>query len=368
MDLTRGFSFGINLDDTWRYTRVPEPKSIIFPHLLSLSLRERGTFERREEATIAFHRQPIPQDEADRACLALSDSLKSIGVDYVRCWFPWRFFEPRPVPSADLDALLEKGYPSWPTDRLVSALTEQGISMVPVLACGYERMLPEGLEPDSNRDEYIRRAYVHARILVRHYKGTIGSWQIENEPNWWKMHEAGGWRKGAAWLEGGTLNEGLLGALNKGVHEEDPKATTIINLEADEEKLSVAEYAQHCDILGFDFYPNYKASEPVDPSGIRKVEALSLATGKPVIISETGYPSGPELLGYNQGKQADYLERALKVAHSLDRVTGIGIWRYLDTSWKSFPPQENHFGLVDEKEGPKQAWYKYGQVLRDLKR
>jgi hypothetical protein len=368
MDLKSGFSFGVNLDDTWRYTGVPEPKSIIFPHLLSLSLRERGTFERREEATITLHHQPIPQDEADRASLALADSLKAIGVDYIRCWFPWRSFEPRPVPEATLDTLLESGYSVWPTDGLVRALSEQGISMVPVLACGYQRMLPEGLEPDSNRDEYIRRAYIHARLLVRHYKGTIGSWQIENEPNWWKMHEAGGWRNGAAWLEGGGLDEGLLKALNEAVHEEDPKATTMINLEADEEKLSVAGYSQHCDVLGLDFYPNYKASEPVDPSAIRRAENLSLAADKPVMVAETGYPSGPGLLGYTQKKQADYLEGALRQAHSLDHVKGIGVWRYLDTSWKSFPPQENHFGLIDEKEGPKEAWYRYGKVLKDLKR
>lgn len=367
MDLTKRFSFGVNLDDTWRYTSVQEPKSIIFPHLLSLSLREGGTFERREEATIAARQQPIPQDEADRASLSLADSLKSIGVDFVRCWFPWKFFEPKAVPLESLDKLLEGSYPSWPTDGLVKTLNAQGISIVPVLACGYQRMLPQGLNPDAGREEYIRRAYVHARQVVRHYKDTVRSWQIENEPNWWRMHEAGGWRSGAGWLEGGEFRDSLLKALNSAVHEEDTNATTMINLEADEEISNIKEYSALCDVMGLDFYPNYKVSEPVEPNIIKRADRAAAEAGKPVMVAETGYPSGPELLGYSKGKQAEYVGGALKEAFSQNHVTGIGIWRYLDSSWRSFPPQENHFGLIDEKEGPKDAWYRYGQTLKELK-
>ncbi|MDG6964566.1 MAG: endo-1,4-beta-xylanase [Nitrososphaerota archaeon] len=367
MDLIRRFSFGVNLDDTWRYSGVSEPKSIIFPHLLSLSLRERGRFEKVEEATIKLRNQAIPQDEADRASLALADSLRSIGADFVRCWFPWRFFEPVPVPEADLGSLLDSGYERWPTDGLVRALVEQGISVLPVLACGYERMLPHGLSPDAGEEEYLKRAETHARALVRHYRGKISTWQIENEPNWWAMHEVGGWRTGASWLEGPGFRDALLKVLNDAVHEEDPQARTMTNLEADEEKLEVAEFAKYCDIVGLDFYPNYKASEPVDAAVIRRAQDVSKETGKPVMIAETGYPSGPSLLGYSEKKQADYVQRVMREAFSLEGVTGIGIWRYLDTSWSSFPPQENHFGLIDEKEGPKEAWYRYGQALKELK-
>lgn len=367
MDLTKRFSFGVNLDDTWRYSGVEEPKSIIFPHLLSLSLRERGSFERVEEATIALHQQPIPQEEAGRASLALADSLRSVGADFARCWFPWRFYEPEPLPRSELSSLPESGYEKWPTDSLVKALTDQGVAVLPVLACGYQRMLPKGLSPDVGARDYVERACLHARALVRHYKGSVSSWQIENEPNWWRMHEAGGWRAGASWLEEGGFRDDLLRALNEAVHEEDPGATTVVNLEADEGRLDLAPYENLCDVIGLDFYPNYKASEPVDASVIRRAGSVAVESGKQVLIAETGYPSGPTLLGYSKGKQADYVAQALREAFSEDRVTGIGIWRYLDTSWTSFPPQENHFGLVDEKEGPKEAWYRYGQVLKELK-
>lgn len=367
VDLTRRFSFGINLDDTWRYSGVQEPKSIIFPHLLSLSLRERGNFEKVEEATLALRHQANPPDEADRASLALADAVKSIGADFVRCWFPWRFFEPVPLPEGALDSALDRGYPEWPTDSLVRALTSQGIAVLPVLACGYQRMLPQGLRPDAGAASYLRRAYIHARLVVRHYKGTISTWQIENEPNWWAMHEAGGWRSGAYWLESGGFGEELLRTLNRAVHEEDQAGQTMINLEADEEKLDIAGYAKNCDVLGLDFYPNYKSSEPVDASVIRRAEGVAEESGKPVLIAETGYPSGPSILGYSQERQNQYVGQALKLAFSLDKVMGIGIWRYLDTSWTSFPPQENHFGLVDEKTGPKAAWYGYGKILKELR-
>ncbi|MDG6942348.1 MAG: hypothetical protein JRN34_05440 [Nitrososphaerota archaeon] len=367
MDPKRRFSFGINLDDPWRYAGAEEPKSIIFPHLLSLSLRERGGFERVEEATIALHHQPIPRDEADRASLALADSLKSVGADFVRCWFPWKYFEPVPLPFGALETALDEGYERWPMDGMVKALKDQGISVLPVLACGYQRMLPAGLSPDAGPDDYLKRAQVHTRLLVRHYKGDVSTWQIENEPNWWAMHEAGGWRSGASWLEGSGFRAALLRTLDEAVHLEDQGASTMVNLEADERELDVSQYTKFCDVLGLDFYPNYKSSEPVDASAVRRARDLAHATGKPLMIAETGYPSGPSVLGYNEEKQADYIGQALKEAHSLDGVIGIGIWRYLDTSWTSFPPQENHFGLIDEKEGPKRAWYAYGRTLKELR-
>ncbi|MDG6910963.1 MAG: hypothetical protein JRN18_01270, partial [Nitrososphaerota archaeon] len=255
----------------------------------------------------------------------------------------------------------------WPMDGLVKALKAQGISILPVLACGYNRMLPYGLTPDTGTDEYMKRAYVHVRLLVRHYKTDVGTWQLENEPNWWKMHEAGGWRSGASWLEGRGFRDALLRTLNDAVHEEDQGATTTVNLEADESQLDATEYVRFCDVLGLDFYPNYKSAEPVDASAVRRSKDASKNTGKPILIAETGYPSGPSILGYSQENQAAYLAQAVKGAYSLDEVTGIGIWRYLDTSWRSFPPQENHFGLVDEKDGPKSAWYRYGEVLRELR-
>jgi len=367
LDLATRFSFGINLDDPWRYSGATPPRSIIIPHLLSVSLPEGKILDEADDRDIRARGESEPTTVAGRAILSLGDSLVESKVDFVRCWFPWKYFEPEPTAESSLNDLLERSYSNWPMDELVNGLTSRGIGVVPVLACGYHRMLPQGLEPDSNRALYIRRAAVHARLLTRHYKDRVRGWQIENEPNWWAEHEAGGWRSGLSWVEDHEFKHGLLEGLNQAVHDEDPKACTIINLEADAKSLAPTQYSSSCDILGLDFYPNYKRASPVDPGVTKLADQIGKALEKPLVISETGYPSGPSVLGYSLDHQADYVEKVSRGAFAFQNVTGIGIWRYIDTAWRSFPPQENHFGLFDNRGTPKPAWSAYQRVIRELK-
>jgi len=252
-------------------------------------------------------------------------------------------------------------------DDLVNTLTGRGIGVVPVIACGYQRMLPQGLEPDPNRALYLKRVSIHARLMARHYKDRIKSWQIENEPNWWAEHAAGGWRSGLVWVYEHGFRHELLQTLNDAVHGEDPSATTIINLEADATTLDPGIYSSYCDILGLDFYPNYKISHPINTKALKLADQVAKKLSKPVMISETGYPSGPSLLAYSADSQAEYVTQACRAAHGSDGVTGIGIWRYIDTAWRSFPPQENHFGLFDNKRVPKPAWTEFSKVIKELK-
>jgi hypothetical protein len=316
---------------------------------------------------IFAHGDVEPKTASERAAVALAGNLQSVGADFVRCWFSWRFFEPRPVPASALDELAESGYAEYPMDDFVNTLTSRGIDIVPVLACGYQRMLPENLSVDSDPTLYLRRVGVHARLLVRRYKGKIKHWQIENEPDWWDMHVAGGWRHGVSWLESGAFREDLLGVLENAVREEDPNARVIVNLEADRPVTNIDLFAKHCDLIGLDFYPNYKAAEPINVSVFRTATEYARLSGKPMLIAETGYPSGPALLGYSRLKQAKYVEAAMKEAFAEDRLRAVGIWRYMDTAWRSFPEQENHFGLIDEKSGPKDAWYAFGEVVKTLR-
>jgi hypothetical protein len=367
LNLTERFSFGINLDDPWRYSGIPPPRSIIIPHLLSVSLPEGRNLDAADDLEIRAHREIEPATSGSRAALALSENLVEAGINFVRCWFPWKFFEPEPVPESSLDQLLNQSYSQWPMDDLVDTLTKKGIAVVPVLACGYQRMLPQGLGPDPNRSLYLKRALIHARLLTRHYKDRIKTWQIENEPNWWAEHEAGGWRAGLAWVEDHEFRQELLETLNSAVHAEDPSALTIINLEADAKTLAPAPYSSLCDVLGLDFYPNYKTAHPINPGVMKLTDQVGKALQKPLLISETGYPSGPSFLGYSADRQAEYVEKSSREAFGLQNVTGIGIWRYIDTSWRSFPPQENHFGLIDNRGNPKAAWSAYSRVIKEFK-
>jgi len=228
-------------------------------------------------------------------------------------------------------------------------------------------MLPQGLEPDKNKTLYLKRVSTHARLLVRRYKDQVKCWQIENEPNWWTAHEAGGWRSGSSWIRDPIFKQQLLRRLNTAVHTEDSSAKTIINLEADAKTLDPGAYSSSCDIFGLDFYPNYRSSHPINTKVLKLADDVAKALGKPVMISETGYPSGPSFLGYSADGQAEYVASACRDAHQLDGVTGIGIWRYIDTAWRSFPPQENHFGLFDNKGSPKPAWAALSKVIGELK-
>ena len=332
-----------------------------------MSLPEGKILDEADDQEIRQHGEIEPTTVAGRAVSALADTIVDAGVGFVRCWFPWKYFEPFPVPEASLHHLVEKSYTQWPMDDLVNTLTRRGIGIVPVIACGYQRMLPQGLEPDPDRDLYLKRVSIHTQLMVRHYKDRIKSWQIENEPNWWAEHAAGGWRSGFVWIREHGFRRELLQALNDAVHGEDPSARTIINLEADAMVLEPGAYSSYCDILGLDFYPNYKISHPINTKVLRLADQVARKLSKPVMISETGYPSGPSLLGYSADSQAKYVADACRELRGLDHVTGIGIWRYIDTAWRSFPPQENHFGLFDNKGNPKPAWTEFSRVIKELK-
>ncbi len=300
----------------------------------------------------------------ERAIFGLAEELADAKIGFVRCWFPWRFFEPRLRSEEEIASDDGSGI-DYPMDSFVNILTDHGVNVIPVVACGYQRMLPNGLEIDSDRDGYVKHASLHAKLLVRRYRRKIRFWQIENEPNWWAMHVVGGWRKGFAWLDFHTFRIQLLKALNDAVHSEDPRAQTIISLEADW-KINASSYTPLCDLIGLDFYPNYKFSSPIDTSIFTKAKEVAKTTGKPVIISETGYPSGPRLLGYSAARQCEYISKACSQAFETEALNAIGLWRYSDTAWRSFPFQENHFGLTDAFGNPKPAWTTLAQIARKL--
>src|SRR5438034_1578586 len=125
LDLTKRLSFGINLDDPWRYSGITPPRSIIIPHLLSASLPEGKILDEADEQEIGRRGEVEPATVAGRAVAALAHTIVDANVGFVRCWFPWKYFEPFPVPEASLDQLLEKSYAQWPMDDLVDTLTDR---------------------------------------------------------------------------------------------------------------------------------------------------------------------------------------------------------------------------------------------------
>src|SRR5579884_3528577 len=125
-DILERFKFGLNLDDPWRYTGMKEPKSIIIPHLLKVELKENDTAGKLGEAIARALGRRI--SNAEEEIIALANAASDAEIDFVR-------------KVGDEH--------SFPMDNMVNALKEKGIAVIPVVACGYSRMLPEGINIDK---------------------------------------------------------------------------------------------------------------------------------------------------------------------------------------------------------------------------
>ncbi|MEM3732077.1 MAG: glycosyl hydrolase 53 family protein [Candidatus Bathyarchaeia archaeon] len=349
--------FGVCIDDVWRYMKVKPPSSIILPHILSHSLTiKRTKFNILEK--IHFPYKKVELNSID----SLAKTLSKVGIKFIRFWFQWNFIQP-------ILSLNDSSQYEWvKMDRFINVLKQAGIELLPIVGCGYQRMLPNGIiDPSKNITEYIRRIYESTREIVGRYKNLIKIWQIENEPNWWFAHYAAGWRKGLIWFNS-KFKQALLSSLKDAVTSEDKNAKIVINLEIDRKVKDLSFYKKYCDIIGLDYYPNYSHAKPIDVSTlIPKAKNIFEETGKQIIICETGYPSGPSILGYNKTLQALYIKKLQEALNDDLLIKAIFIWRLSDNSeWRSFPEHENHFGLIEANGTPKPSWYAYLNWVKEF--
>jgi hypothetical protein len=356
------FGWGVNIDNIWTYCGYPPPKSEIVPFVLSLKLG-RGDIEDFEhpKSSEAFQEytglpeEAEPPVEIKDVCDNLAKRLEEANISFVRTWFPWNFFKKKLDDGETTEFVL---------DTFVNALKENGIGILAVLANGYRRFLPEGASVD-HLDSYLKQLAPSWEEIVRHYRDSIDTWQIENEPNWWKGHLAVNWRSGIVWLEK-EAQEKILGTLYNIVRQECPNGKIVVNVEADRQGIDWPLYSKYADILGLDFYPGYAHPHKANAEVIKTVsQQAKKQTGRQLIVAETGQPSGPKLLGYSEEKQAEYVKSACEEAYSSDALDGISIWRLSDSYWKSFPMQENHFGLLSKELQNKPAWSEYVNQIRD---
>jgi len=351
--LTNGLRFGVCVDDAWRYMGFNPPPSIVIPHIFlvpSISTRIRI-----KEAVGRLH---FPRKKINLSLVkSLARTLKESGIDYVRFWLQWNFVQPE-LPAFDASPRY-----NWTmVDTFISVLKQAGIELLPVVGCGYQRMLPRGVDPTRNLAFYVKAIHESTREIVRRYKGLIRTWQIENEPNWWFAHYVAGWRKGVIWIDpqASKFREMLLSSLRDAVLTEDCNAQVMINLEIDRSIRNLSSYARYCDLIGLDYYPNYSHARPVDASSlIPKAKKVFEETGRRVMVCETGYPSGPSLLGYSKALQAIYIEKLREAVSDEPLIEAVSIWRLSDSEWKSFPWHENHFGLVEADGTPKPSWHAF---------
>jgi hypothetical protein len=363
------FRWGIGIDDAWTYAGAPPPKSIIIPHLLRITLPQgplsmnfgetrANTRNHSDMSEISLTESSELQKSAVANFLSknLALHLRQNGVQFVRCWFQWNLFQPRVGQDGT------QTY-KFPLDTFVQIMNDYGIQIIGVIGNGYERFLPKYLQIDKLK-EYVPHLSASSREIVRHYRGKIGLWQLENEPDWWLQHFASDWRRGGVWLDRNAIDT-ILGELQEIVHEEDPGTPTLVNLEADKSEIFMRSYSKYCDILGLDFYPNYANPGLKDLSKLKeRVREAREYSGKQIMITETGYPSGPRIFGFDQKKQAGYVKAICEEAYAMDSISSLSLWRLADPYWLSFPFQENNFGLINRQGIPKQAWFEYSDQIK----
>lgn len=348
------------MDNIWTYAGLAPPKSEFVPYVLSIRM-PRGPVDILEhpgarqalEEHLALPAEEEPPTMVEEVSNDLVARLKEARISFVRTWFPWNFFEK----SKDEEI-------SFPLDTFVRALISNGIEIVGVVGNGYSRFLPRDVSVE-HLGRYIERLVPASMEIVRHYNQSISVWQIENEPNWWREHVAADWRSGLVWLEPNS-DLAILGALHDVIRRECPKGEIMVNVEGDRQSVDYERYSKYCDIVGLDLYPGYAHPHKTSAEELNKAELVKKETGKRVIIAETGYPSGPGILGYSEKSQAEYLKSASETAYSLDAISGLCAWRFSDSYWRSFPMQENHFGLLTKEGKPKPAWFAYSKQIEDL--
>jgi hypothetical protein len=370
------FHWGVNIDDAWKYTGLGIPKSTILPYLFSTRFREGAfTLPGENEGRSDHVGGPASRtsdgimDNSLNAPSAehLASFLKKNGVDFVRCWFQWNFFDQskyggRSSASSSYPSSPSSGY-VFPLDDFVSKMSEAGIEVIGAIGSGYHRFLPIGVEA-NHLGRYLKQLTDSSTEIIRHYKDKVKVWQIENEPDWWREHYISHWRRGTIWLNNKN-REPILRALYNVVRAECPDGTIVVNLEAENMRQDWKLYARYSDIIGLDFYPNYMRTAPIDAAELRTHSLRARKeTGLPIFVIETGYPSGPGIFGFDEAKQRHYVRSACEVAYACDAITGLGWFRFSDSYWKSFPSQENHFGLLTREGRPKLGWNEYVTQVR----
>jgi hypothetical protein len=75
---------------------------------------------------------------------------------------------------------------------------------------------------------------------------------------------------------------------------------------------SIVRWRDQMDVVSIDSYPNYYRASPPDGNrvGLAARTAVGYACGRPVVVMETGYPSGPAEADYDEAKQAQFVRDA----------------------------------------------------------
>jgi hypothetical protein len=296
--------------------------------------------------------------------------MKKAGAVSFRPHVHWNRVEPVIVnpgikPHEVTDAMVEryaKGKDGvfWEeTDLMVNRMLAHGIRPFLCLGAAYLHQVPlaehkgKFIRFEGNAipdDVYMGHLYLHARAVVRRYRGKCTHWQLENE-----LNESGPtelifrWREGRRWYSG-SFSRAIIELLHRAVKEEDPRSLTAHNYSMGFRRIpwlyswksAIKEWDRYIDIIGYDPFPNYLKGEPIkiaDDVARRTKEVRDLGLNKPIYILEDGYPVAPAGKGFSEDNQRRYVQELLEASekHGLD-----GVFIYCFVSQEGAPGNEWH--------------------------
>ncbi|HMO55769.1 MAG TPA: cellulase family glycosylhydrolase [Roseiflexaceae bacterium] len=268
------------------------------------------------------------------------DRLQQHGVNTLRVFLNFYVFGGgAPIGSGD-----DKGIAIEHLDALIAAANQRGMYVIPVLLIEYPQ--------DQFAAEFYERAFeLHVRPVVAHYAGKPGilAWDLFNEPDIGSPVDIRCWDWDNADFPGcfplAVERQLFVQAVHDEVKRIDPTRLTTVGMafaksyfEPIESELRMADVV---DFYSFHYYDNepyhsgryeahwyYGQGFPGDlRRSIDELQALGLQ--KPVVVTEIGFPTGPDTTRSNEDLRRD-LGQARDLLRNM-RTSGMVIWSFQDT-------------------------------------
>ena len=335
-----------------------------------------------------FHPFPVPAyHQIGEFGSHTPDVLSANHLTWVRFNIKWRDL----MPPEKWGVIPASNDPVWqPYDVMIDGLARKGIGLLAIVACGQIDMVSKN-PSDVGADEYIKVAGQLTKAIVARYKDRIHYWALENEVNAWEGHASILFRfrktTDQYWLNP-SLNgfrDNLMETLYRSVKDADKDAKTVAPIHYGAWAGEITGFhdsyiPRNYDVLGVTLYsdymnivPPYLTPEQVAQDYVSRATKFSTANGRPVIVLETGFPSGEyrykNPYWTEDGQQRFVSAFATAAMDHTDAILGFYFYRFRDTNPPGFSvtigsqPQEDFFGLVDFAGRMKPSWLAYGQKI-----
>ncbi len=257
--------------------------------------------------------------------------------------------------DVEIENLMNNGAHEWDVlEYILDKADEKGIIIIMAIGIGHQDRPPgtpqypnANMAPDNSADfdtengkyiavsadDYLYNLSLYSRAVIRRYANRVGYWQVENELNAARFAESfHWWRKGNLWREEqpGGFQDRVWQTLINAVREEDPRSKILHDFHMFNIVERLERWASDLDIVGINFYPNQLFAYPVLGFAIgeyvwatrRVLKGLQMA-GKPVWVTETGYPAkttatapdpynvDDDVMFYSEERQHQYITDAL---------------------------------------------------------